>query len=406
MVARSGLSAGPLAWRELALGAAAGAGLSATAMLALLRRYLRLELRRPDLIHAPVEERELEDRHLLQEVKLLLREYWPHPILEFSGYISTIWSCFWAVLPAQHCAGTLEPLRLRDGGTVSLHWGDAPTMPPLAAGGAERIAVLFPGLNNDSKTSFIQATMRHLREGGFRAVTLNYRGTGGLELTSPRLGCGDSWQDVPEVVEHILRRYPGAQLFAVGFSLGGGMLMKHLGEEGAKTRFRAAVTIAGAIDFPRVVASLESSLKKRSVNFCMVNGVKLFMLHSLVRSPFAAGLDRWRILRACSLRQIDEATICVLHGYRDAEDYYSSNNPRPTLARVAIPTLVVNAEDDPVVGVGTLPVAEMRRNPHIYLTITRRGGHIGWGSGGLGAAAWTDYMAVDFLQACGLRSKL
>eukprot|EP00931_Biecheleriopsis_adriatica_P106246 TRINITY_DN80731_c0_g1_i1.p1 TRINITY_DN80731_c0_g1~~TRINITY_DN80731_c0_g1_i1.p1 ORF type:complete len:398 (-),score=65.20 TRINITY_DN80731_c0_g1_i1:72-1265(-) len=391
----------PVCWKTLVTGAAAGAGGSMITVLFLLKRYLQSELKRPDLIHAPMEERDLEDQHLLQEVKLLLREYWPHPVLEFSGYTSTIWSGFWAVLPTS-APGRLEVLTLRDGGTVSLHWGEQ-----LRSSSGKGIALLLPGLNNDSRTSFMQSTMRHVQQEGFQAVTLNYRGTGGLELTSPNLGGATSWRDLPEVVEHIEKSHPGAKLFAVGFSMGGGILLRHLGEEGPRTRFQAAVTVAAAVDHPKVVAALESSIKKRVLNFLMASGMKLVLAQGALQAPCCAGLfDKGKIMRATSIRQIDELTMCLLAGHKSSEEFYESVSPAPKLSRVAVPTLVIHAEDDPVVSVKTLPVEEMRRNPRIYVTITRRGGHIGWGSGGLGAAAWTDNMAVDFMQACALRSRL
>jgi len=355
----------------------------------------------PNLIHSPVEERLLEDQKLLTEVKLLLRDYWPHPVLEFSGYISTAWSGLWAALPANAAPGFVEKLILKDGGTVSLHWGLLP-----ASGNRSRVALILPGLNNDSRTSFVQSTMGHLRDEGFQAVALNYRGTGGLEITSPKFGCADSWNDIVEVVKHIEIVVPGASLFAVGFSMGAGILLKHLGEEGPNARFKAAVAIAAPVDFLAVGNSLESSLKKRLMNFVMVSGVKLFMIHSFLKSPYADQLDVGKMWRARTLRQLEEASICKLHGYANSEDYYAQNSPRTVLPAIAVPTLIVNAEDDPVVSFKTLPVEDLKKNPRLYVAITKRGGHIGWGSGGLGAAAWTDAMAAHFMQACAPRSRL
>eukprot|EP00928_Gymnodinium_smaydae_P054254 TRINITY_DN38061_c0_g1_i1.p1 TRINITY_DN38061_c0_g1~~TRINITY_DN38061_c0_g1_i1.p1 ORF type:complete len:400 (+),score=82.46 TRINITY_DN38061_c0_g1_i1:34-1233(+) len=392
-------------WRDVAVGAGAGACSAFAVGLALLRRYLRYELATPELVHLPLEARdEFEDRHLLQEVKLLLRSYWPHPLLEFSGYTSTAWSGFWAALPATVSPGTTEAITLPDGGTVSLHWAARTTRRQThAAGARERVAIVLPGLNNDSRTSFIQETMRHLEEGGFRAVALNYRGVGGLELTSPRFGCADSWQDLPAVIAHLHKTRPNADLYAIGFSMGGGILLRYLGEARENAGLKAAVTVAAPVDFPAIGVTLESSLKKRFLNFIMVSGVKMFMLHSFLKSKYAKAVDTGRILRALSIRQLEEASICPLHGYRNADDYYTQNSPRPVLASVKVPTLVINAQDDPVVSFNTMPIEEMKQNPRIYFAATRRGGHIGWGSGGLGAAAWTDTMAVDFMEACSLR---
>lgn len=369
-----------------------------------MRRYLKHELRPPHLIHAPTDERDEEDCRLLMEVRLLLRDYWPHPVLEFSGYLSTFWSGFWAALPTAAIPGQrVEELVLGDGGTVSLHWCQAPERGLSSKGDASRktIALVLPGLNNDSRTSFIQETMAHLRDEGFHAVTLNYRGTSGLELTSPRIGCLDSWRDLPEVVAHLEARHPDAQLSAVGFSMGGAILLRHLGVEGANARFHAAVTIAAPMDVPGVVVALEATWKKRGINFFMANGVKMFMGHAIHKSPLLHNLPKGRLWRAMSVRHVDEATVCPLHGYRDADDYYTSNDPRPILGKIEVPTLMVNAEDDPVVSVMTIPIDEARKNPRLYLALTKRGGHIGWGSGGLGAECWTDSMAVRFLRACG-----
>uniref|UniRef100_A0A7S1WKX9 AB hydrolase-1 domain-containing protein n=1 Tax=Alexandrium catenella TaxID=2925 RepID=A0A7S1WKX9_ALECA len=343
----------------------------------------------------------IDEDELLLKIQLALRDYWPHPVLEFSGYISTAWSGFWAVLPTA-APGRLEVLTLQDGGTVSLHWAEEPQQ-----GGANRVALVIPGLNNSSSTSFVQQTMRNLQKEGFHAVAFNYRGTAGMDLTSPRFGCVDSWRDLPEVLSHLETAKPGAEFFAVGFSMGGGILLRHIGEAGAKTRLRAVVSIAAPVDYPAVGASLESNLKKRALNFAMTNGVKLFMLRSALRcDAVRSRLDVGRLLRARTMRQIEEASICPVHGYEDAREYYAKNSPAPLLERISVPTLVIHAEDDPVVSMATLPVEAMRRNPNIYVAVTRRGGHIGWGSGGLGAASWTDSMAVHFMQACASRSRL
>jgi len=379
-------------WQPVAAGAAAGAGAATAVTLALLQRYLQRELKPPSLHHKGVKEDADDDLRLLQ-VKLLLRDYWPHPILEFTGYLSTAWSGMWAVLPT-HASGKVERLKLRDGGTVSLQWSKPPLNP------SNRVVLILPGLNNDSRTSFVQATMHYFSEGGFQAVALNYRGIGGVELTSARVGCADSWRDLNEVIDHIVAARPGAILFAMGFSMGAGLLLRYAGEEGPHLRLRGVVAIAAPVDFPAVGQSLESSFKKLALNFIMVSGVKGMMMRSLWTSEFAKAADFGRALRARTLRQLEEATICRMHGYKDAEDYYTQNSPRPVIGRIAVPTLIVNAEDDPVVSVKTLPLEALNSNPRIYTATTRRGGHIGWGSGGLGSASWTDSMARNFLEVC------
>lgn len=375
---------------------------------AIVRRYLQNELRPPRLVHgrsespfdgSNTEEATAvppEDRQRLLEVMLLLRDYWPHPVLEFSGYTSTFWSGLWAVLPTSS-SGNKEFLTLRDGGTVSLHWSMEPST-PAALSGNSGIVLVLPGLNNDSCTYFVQGSMEHLRDHGFQAVAVNYRGVGDLDLTSPKVGGADSWQDIVEIVAHIENRHPGVPLFAVGFSMGAMILLRYLGERGAHARLRAAVALAAPVDMNAAAASLESSLKKRSINFMMVSGLKMLMFRKIWRSEYRSEVDFGGMLRARTMRQFEEASICRLHGYKDAEEYYTTNNPRSVLPHIDVPTLIVNAEDDPVVSVSTLPMEELGGNRRIFVAITRRGGHIGWGSGGLGVRSWTDSMAAQFLR--------
>lgn len=370
----------------------------------LMQRYVRRELGHPLLVHKAYEELgSEEDRELLQEVRLLLRDYWPHPLLEFSGAVATTWSALWAMLPTTVHPGHIEELRLEDGGTISLHWSQGPQF-DSAAGGHKGIVLLMPGLNNDSRTSFVQSSMKHILESGYHAVAFNTRGTGGLQLTSPRIGCADAWRDLNSVVDHLERVQPGVPIYAMGFSMGGAILLRYCGEEGDRCRFKGVVTIAAPMDLNANGAHLEASLKKCVTNFAMTNGAKLLMFQQL-RNPLLEKVHLGRALAATSLRGLEEAVICPLHGYENSEDYYWQNNPRPHLRKIAVPTLVVNAADDPVVGFKTLPQEEARSNPNIFLAITRRGGHIGWGSGGLGDTAWTDHMAVEFIQAVARRRR-
>ncbi|CAE7229283.1 ABHD3 [Symbiodinium necroappetens] len=374
-----------MAGRDVAKGAVLGATSATALAVMLMRRYLREELRPAVLFHSPVDEKHPEDQRLLQQVKLVLSDYWPHPILEFSGYFSTMYSCLWAVMPSMHMRGRMEVLELSDGGTMSLHWYE----PPLTDSG--RVVVLLPGLNNDSRTSFVQSSMRHFRHEGFQAVALNYRGLAGQELKTSKVGCADCWRDMPEVEEHLGKVCAGAEFSAVAFSMGGVILLRHLGEMGAKTLFSSAVTVASPVDVPAVISSFNSSIRKRLTNYIMTTGVK--------RSKFRHLVDMNKLLSARGIADIDQAAICPLHGYATASEYHEAISPRPHLNKISIPTLLVHAEDDPVISYSTMPFQDLRRNPKLYVAVTKRGGHIGWGSGGLGAGAWTDTMAAHFMQA-------
>lgn len=375
-----------------AVAALAGAGTSIAAGLLLLKRYLEKELQAPRLLHGHPED-EAHDQIMLLKIRLLLNDYWPHPFLEFSGYTSTIWSGINAVIPRK-CPGSFEELTLADGGKMLLHWADPPDEP------SDRVVLVLPGVNNHSKMGFIQETMRHFRSEGYHAVSLNYRGMLGMKLSSPRIGWFDAWQDLPEVAAHIKAVLPHAQLFGVGFSMGGMVLLKHLGEAGEQTMFTAAVTVGAPVDLPAVAAALESSVKKLGMNLILTMGSKVKQMRTLLSSQYWKHIDTARFWRATTLAQLQAVVVCPLHGYESSDQINAVNSPASTLAQITSPVLVIQAEDDPVVSAHTLPVELLKSNPNIYVALTRRGGHLAYGSGGLGAASWTDSMAVRFSNLC------
>merc|ERR1712032_763107 len=180
--------------------------------------------------------------------------------------------------------------------------------------------------------------------------------------------------------------------------MGGGMLLRYLGEHGDQTPIRAGVALAAPLDFPAMGRYLEGHVAARAMNFAMVNGVKMFLAPCFLRSSLKDKVSVGKALRACTLRQLEEAIICPLHGYADAEEYYRRNSPLPVMSRIAVPTLIVNAEDDPVIGMETLPLEEVRKNPNVRMALTRRGGHIGWGRGGLAGTSWADAITARFVK--------
>jgi len=387
---------------DVSRAAAAGASTSLAIALLVLRRYIFNEIKAPEVFHAPIELLDPESRRIVQECRILMRDYWPRPIAEFSGYLATFWAGLWAVLPTSVIPGEVERLTLQDGGTVSLHW----SAPPESLT-SDRLVLVLPGLNNESGTHFVQSSMRYLSAHGFDAVALNYRGVAGLPLTSPRVFCSDSWSDLPEILDHIVRKRPGARVFGMGYSLGGGILAKYLSEVGSQTPLKGLVTVGAPLDYSACAAALESGWKKLGMNFLTAFGLKLFMLGPLLKASDMHGVCIPTCLRARTLRELEKASFCQMHGYTDTEDYYAQNSPGAHLSKVRVPTLVLHAADDPVVSVKTLPMAEMRRNPRFIVAITRRGGHLGWGHGGVpGSAAWPDVVSAEFFSACTVRSRL
>lgn len=369
-------------------GALLGGSISALASLFLFRRYLQA-------IHPPslTYQETTENKQALLDCLALLRPYWPHPFLRLSGLLSTAMSGLRSKPSGK--GKEEEVLVLPDGGTVSLVWTHR-------VGGGKGVVLILPGLNNSSDTPYIQQASHSLHRKGFSTVVLNYRGVGGRPLNSLRVGCADSWLDFPSVLAHIRKRYTSARMFALGFSMGGGMLVRYLGEHAALCAIEAAVAVSAPLNFTYNARFLENGFLQRLVNFAMTLPIKVSMYkqRTWLEKSAAKGVDKWAILRALSLREIEERSICLLHGYKDAEEYYSKNDGGAVLDRVAVPLLIVTSDDDPVVQADLTPMDKVRDNPNVILAVTRSGGHLGWTNKGLslGPSTWLDSVCTQFLS--------
>jgi predicted alpha/beta-fold hydrolase len=357
-----------------------GGALLSSSLLALYVRYVQ-SVRPPQLLWQPTEA----NKATLLACATLFRDYWPH-FFAWDGLLSTVVAAVKSQ-PLGLAPTRTEVIQMEDGGETSLEWLEVPN--PKA------VVLLLPGLNNSSKSIYIQQTMKFLAQRGFTTVALNYRGVGELNLKSKRIGCADSYLDLPLVTAHICATCP-LPLFAIGYSMGGGMLARHLGVCHAETKIVGAITVSAPLDFEAVVAKLESTVVGSIANFWMTWPIKFEMLRQ--REWVASNnLSVTGLLSATSLRQIEERSICVLHGYSDADDYYQHSSPKSTLNEVRTPLLILTAEDDPVVDASTTPLEIIRGNPHLILATTKHGGHIGWTTTkGITGHSWCDHVSTKF----------
>jgi predicted alpha/beta-fold hydrolase len=184
----------------------------------------------------------------------------------------------------------------------------------------------------------------------------------------------------------------------MGFSLGGNVLLKYLGEQGggaAETPISAAAVIsvpfdlsAGADWIERGVSSAYRLYLVRKLHRKVRRKVELLRPH----------VDVARLLGARTFREFDGIGTAPLHGFRDAEDYYRRSSSGQFVAAIRVPTLVVHAEDDPFLPPAAVPRADLDGNPFIDCRVTRRGGHVGFVAGPPWAPVfWAEEAAAQFL---------
>lgn len=336
---------------------------------------------------------EQELQQLLEDEQLgaaLRRSYVPHWL--HLGWISSTAGAAVKGIPIPQSFKTSEEkiFQLKDGGTVSLDWwqrrrSDRP------------VVLVLPGMVNSSRSIYIRYTMARLDEAGFQAVAMNYRAVEHLEITSPHLGCADTWKDLPEVLDVIEESCPKQPIFAMGFSMGGTILTKYLGEQGEHCRIRAAVAVSCPLAYPAHQAELE---KRKVLSFLMAQPLKLWLFKK--RAQIA------KLWPHCEMSQVMSSGSLLTvagyffehQGYHTVSEYFLQNDPEPVLHKITCPTLILGAKDDPLMM--PVPRPTIARNKRLLLVETEDGGHMGWaGKGVLGpqilGASWADGLAARFL---------
>jgi hypothetical protein len=239
--------------------------------------------------------------------------------------------------------------------------------------------------------------MRETARRRWRGVVVHFRGCGGEPNRLPRAyHSGDS-----DEIDWILRRLraldPAARLFAAGFSLGGNALLKWLGREQA--RAGAIVDAAAAISAP-VDLMAAGDLLGSGVNRLYGNNFLLTLrqksLEKLERFP---GLyDSGSVRHARTLREFDNTVTAPLHGFRDTDDYWTRASSKPDLRRIAVPTLIVHARNDPFLPGRHLPGPE-EVSASVTLDYPDGGGHTGFASGPFpGNLRWLPARLLEFFR--------
>jgi predicted alpha/beta-fold hydrolase len=254
--------------------------------------------------------------------------------------------------------------------------------------GAPRVLLLH-GTEGSSYSLHTQGLALLVARAGWHGTVLNFRSCARdpgdirrrLRNRRPRLYHSADTADLDLVVRTLRAREPHVPLFAIGFSLGGGVLLKWLGERGHASGIDAAATISVPYELAAAAAFLERPGARVYV-YNFMRRIKPKALEVLARFPReTAHVDGERVRRARTIREFDDALTGPLHGFEGAEDYYASADTLPALPLVRAPTLSISALDDPFYPGDALARAQRVVAPSVELAVTSWGGHTGFVNG-------------------------
>jgi len=287
------------------------------------------------------------------------------PVWLPGGHLQTIYSSLFIHAPP--VAYRRERLELPDGDFLDFDWADGQTGAP--------VVVLFHGLEGSADSHYARDLMAHARTHGWHGVVAHFRGCSGEDNRLPRAYFAGDSEDIERMLRHVKSLHVRAPVYAVGVSLGGNALLKWLGEQGeaARTLVERAAGVSAPLDLAAAGHTLDHGFNRRVYTARFLVTLKQKALRKAVGFPGA--LDAKAIAAATTFREFDTLVTARLHGFRDADDYWLKVSSKPLLHAIAVPTLVINAQNDPFLPAWALPSPD-EVSPAVTLEQPATGGHV------------------------------
>jgi predicted alpha/beta-fold hydrolase len=308
-------------------------------------------------------------------------------------------------------------LRGRHGQTVWSHFLRRPTPPPLrrerldtpdgdfldlylADGDPDSPTVLLlHGLEGSVRSNYIAGLQAAFHTMGWRSAALQFRSCGGEMNRACRMYHSGETTDLAFAVDFLVEREPDRRICIAGFSLGGNVAAKWLGEDPDRVppNVQAAAVVSTPFDLAGSAAYFERSLG----GLYSRRFLRSLIPKALEKARQYPGiLDAERIRRSRSFADFDTWATAALHGFRDAEDYWAQSSSAQFLPNIRIPTLLISAEDDPFNPPWTLPRPAAAESPFLHPLFPDKGGHVGfvYGPTPFQARRWAEEQIVRFFR--------
>ena len=295
-------------------------------------------------------------------------------------HMQTLWGPLWRTKPVlDH---QRERLWLDDGDFLDLDWYGVPTA-------CSPIVVVLHGLTGSSGSHYVLGQQKALAAQGWTSVAVNWRGCSGEPNLLARSYHSGASEDLAAAVAHLRTQHPTAPLFAVGYSLGGNVLLKYLGESGAGSGLQGAVAVSVPFRLDQCADRIGQGFSKvyqahfmREMLAYLKDKHRQFQ-HDSRQEALTALAKIGAIKTLGKMRtfwEFDDRVTAPLNGYQSVDDYYRRASSRYFLGAIETPTLIIQSEDDPFVFKHSIPETS-ELSACTELELHTKGGHVGFVEG-------------------------
>jgi len=307
------------------------------------------------------------------------------PFLQFNGHLQTIIpGLFRRVKGVNYLRQRLET---PDNDFLDLDWSKV---------NGKDLVIICHGLEGNTSRAYIKGMVKAFNDSGLDALAWNYRGCSEEMNKALRFYHSGATDDLNLVINEVTESTTYENIFLIGFSLGGNLVLKYLGE---KSEFsRGIIKRAATFSVP---LQLYSSSIRLTEGFGQVYGRRfLRKLKDKVRRKaplFPHELDTKKLKEIRSLMVFDDHYTAPIHGFGNALNYYQSCSSINFIDQINVPTLIVNALNDPFLSDECYPYDQISQHPFVHLETPTSGGHCGFRNGNSSTHYWSEQRAVEFL---------
>ncbi|MDP2560817.1 hydrolase [Psychrobium sp. 1_MG-2023] len=269
--------------------------------------------------------------------------------------------------------GTNQRLELDDGDFVDLVWTDEINQDYQGP-----LVVLFHGLEGSLKSHYAYRLLKSLKQHQWPGVMMHFRGCSGEPNRLPRAYHSGETDDPRFFIEYLTKRFPKARLYAVGYSLGGNMLLKYLGKYQDDSLITAAVSISPPLDLSACEKRLKTGFS-RVYQTHLLKRMKRNLKKKLQQMPELSQhiLCGHNLNLITNFKSFDQLVTAPLHGFDNADDYYQKSSAMQYLKTISVPSLILHAADDPFMTHAVIPEHSQLSN-NIEYELCAKGGHVGF----------------------------
>lgn len=258
----------------------------------------------------------------------------------------------------------------------------------------ESLIILSHGLEGSSDRQYIKGMVKIFNNHGYDCLAWNFRSCSGQINRNLRFYHSGATEDLDLVINYALKKGYKC-IYLIGFSLGGNLTLKYLGERAIKPQIKKSIVFS----VPLHLASSSEKIAKPSNWLYTKRFLKSLKKKVKLKAlAFPDQINLTNLGKITTVESFDEHYTSKLHGFINAKDYYAKNSSIIFVKNISIPTLIINAKNDPFLSESCYPIDDLKNHEYVKLEIPLQGGHCGFWQSGYKNFLWSELRALEFIK--------